>query len=1193
MKSIFLALSLLLLLSPHDALSQGETCQYDYIQNKCNCQIAGFLGECGSESNVSHMGLELSSKVASSLRGYVATNVTFIGSDLSNVDFTGATLDNCNFQNANFSGAKFEHTAFLQGDFVGAIFSGASIRKYTDFTGAVFDSSIWIGTKFQSGLTKTKLAQFEGASFRDALIQDVTFRVASFKDVDFSNAFISFVDFSGINLNNSFWNGTKVIQGMFAASNLSQSHSSGDMSIFASEFPGATLDQAVWPQTTWCDSTINKLASKKSSLSSTDLSFNDFGSLQFSTPQSLGAPGKTKFKKVDIKGAVLHDARFIAYDAKNIKNWETNTKWYNAHVLMNVPPNVLLTNVGFKFPFSQAKAFGSGANSLGMKADLKWVVDDIDPLSNSIQDISDVCKSLPSSPTFKPIQSSFVLENEALRMHFDLNEKQLEIGRIEHAPSGKSLDTSGNPLWSMVLREAENFRTSTTITGSSTYCTETPEKYLSNNSLSQTLILRWRECQPSPLNGFPASDSVDFYLTVRLPHSSSVAELYFWVYNNTGKYGVMRVDYDFSVKGIDDGDRFLFPTNSAAVIFDPTHTKAGSGVTTWSNNSQQHLQVVQLEAFYNVGLGIGRYLATMDETATHLRLRAWDGGMGTLNSRIGHFGDKVAEPADFAAPYKTALGVFEGDWYDAAQIYRKWAVTSPIVKQGKLADRADVPLAWKEVALTFLERHHPIYFLQPLPVTGRSYLDIYSAARNYYLPPNEFPSSPMATAFFWNWYYDKYEQGQWTYVGSHSFFDGWGSYIPVVEAAQFFPQLQSVGVSPFGYTNSFSIGVNSPSFQELAPYIHYASGGQPNIDDKIAVMGSFYDAWHTHMAANSAEMATNSMIGQYLDFPFQGGDYNPDAPHDAWGNGGTYVREGYQKLVKKVLEEARKVNPNYGAFSEQGFEAAIPVTTALNNTGVLDSLPNDYLVGGENVPLIETLYSSYALQLLANPISNIINLATCEYFFPNVMGCGQQVAGAPQIQADWAKGLAALSGSLMRGFSWGRAVTASEFLAPVSGVALHENQDPFVQRYVKTIKDLIRMRLSIAKKYLIYGQLLRELPIVTPEETYLLHPEANTFLPPYEHKIPRVVNSVFKASDGGIGIFFGNHTSSTETITWKFNPNSDDYNLPPGPLKLYKLDLAPGKPLSSTKFVLVGTDPLQSQSLNLQGGEAVFFELRP
>ena len=37
------------------------------------------------------------------------------------------------------------------------------------------------------------------------------------------------------------------------------------------------------------------------------------------------------------------------------------------------------------------------------------------------------------------------------------------------------------------------------------------------------------------------------------------------------------------------------------------------------------------------------------------------------------------------------IGFFEGDWYDAAQIYRKFALTAPWLREGPLATRGDVP----------------------------------------------------------------------------------------------------------------------------------------------------------------------------------------------------------------------------------------------------------------------------------------------------------------------------------------------------------------------------------------------------------------------------------------------------------------------------------------------------------------------
>jgi hypothetical protein len=53
----------------------------------------------------------------------------------------------------------------------------------------------------------------------------------------------------------------------------------------------------------------------------------------------------------------------------------------------------------------------------------------------------------------------------------------------------------------------------------------------------------------------------------------------------------------------------------------------------------------------------------------------------------------------FAPTYDTVLGVFEGDWYDVARRYRRWATRQPWCATGTIARRDDLPQWFKEIDL--------------------------------------------------------------------------------------------------------------------------------------------------------------------------------------------------------------------------------------------------------------------------------------------------------------------------------------------------------------------------------------------------------------------------------------------------------------------------------------------------------------
>ena len=42
---------------------------------------------------------------------------------------------------------------------------------------------------------------------------------------------------------------------------------------------------------------------------------------------------------------------------------------------------------------------------------------------------------------------------------------------------------------------------------------------------------------------------------------------------------------------------------------------------------------------------------------------------------------------EYKLPYEAAVGVVNGGWYEAAQLYREWALTAPWSKAGKISER--------------------------------------------------------------------------------------------------------------------------------------------------------------------------------------------------------------------------------------------------------------------------------------------------------------------------------------------------------------------------------------------------------------------------------------------------------------------------------------------------------------------------
>ncbi len=135
------------------------------------------------------------------------------------------------------------------------------------------------------------------------------------------------------------------------------------------------------------------------------------------------------------------------------------------------------------------------------------------------------------------------------------------------------------------------------------------------------------------------------------------------------------------------GDSLVYAFRSGSTVPSP--------LTTGKPLSMSYCISYYMQFTSLVGGGRGFYLGEHDPTA------AWKDFYLTPSDDRSSLGYSVSHPVtNFGAPkppthYESpgdvVLGPFSGDWYDAARIYRKWAVTAPWCAKGPMARRKDYP----------------------------------------------------------------------------------------------------------------------------------------------------------------------------------------------------------------------------------------------------------------------------------------------------------------------------------------------------------------------------------------------------------------------------------------------------------------------------------------------------------------------
>jgi hypothetical protein len=108
---------------------------------------------------------------------------------------------------------------------------------------------------------------------------------------------------------------------------------------------------------------------------------------------------------------------------------------------------------------------------------------------------------------------------------------------------------------------------------------------------------------------------------------------------------------------------------------------------------------MQFQALYSQRGRTGIYMATYDAEsyAKHIRIV---NSPESLLYELGHDPADMGKPAaDYTMPYDFVLRPFDGDWFDACQTYREWALDQPWCRSGPLRERDDIPTWFKESPL--------------------------------------------------------------------------------------------------------------------------------------------------------------------------------------------------------------------------------------------------------------------------------------------------------------------------------------------------------------------------------------------------------------------------------------------------------------------------------------------------------------
>ena len=332
-----------------------------------------------------------------------------------------------------------------------------------------------------------------------------------------------------------------------------------------------------------------------------------------------------------------------------------------------------------------------------------------------------------------------------------------------------------------------------------------------------------------------------------------------------------------------------------------------------------------------VGDGRGLYFAEEDGRANRKHFDwAPDAERGTLTFSISHpvlnWGARELV-REYESPGDVVTGPFQGDWFDAARIYRKWALTAPWSRKGTIHERQDYPRWLAELGYW---SSHPLK---------------HEAEIDEAFETQEFFGLPVSIC-------KDYRNGMGAY-----FHDNNPEYLPPrlgsKAYAQLVKDLQAKGVRMVPYVIGYLWNTATESYRmedaERRGSVLLEQGIVPvtwaGSHDLSAGMCPATDLWRKKLLDLSKELVGKYGVdGIYFDYFTNHTEdcFNTDHGHPIAG--GDFWSSGVHGLYEQVRRECKKLNPELMLCGEESAEWCIDVLDTTHTGGVNSNAPAYFAV---------------------------------------------------------------------------------------------------------------------------------------------------------------------------------------------------------------------------------------------------------
>ena len=584
-----------------------------------------------------------------------------------------------------------------------------------------------------------------------------------------------------------------------------------------------------------------------------------------------------------------------------------------------------------------------------------------------------------------------------------------------------------------------------------------------------------------------------------------------------------------------EDDYIAFPSWSGLLIKDPFHTLKHGMVADYPSG----MCTMQFCAYYSLERGSGLYMAAEDSLG-YLKSPGIGKDDAYGQENLLTLWVQNTPPylvgSDLELPYSSAVGVFSGDWYDAAQIYRQWAVQQPWTSKGNLVERSDVPQWLKDMGL-----YEDVATNECIgrPTTF-SHLPDVSQDMSQYM------NSPVVVRW------DGWES-PWWYLSYPEPFppkEGWDAFENTIS------EVHEQGNYVLVYPNVNAYSSMLPSWPEAEPYaVVYESGEHKAWDFESCGGATTYYTMcpDTSFWADKLSEFLLTLFGSGVDevqldaFPVR-----PllcvDETHEHTPGGGNWWYTAYNNIFESIKVEERNSNPDAVLSSEWLSEPYIPVFDSFSDNTSTFWIPkashyND-ISNVTAIPLWHTVYHDYAL------------IRSGSSFFHDFYPCWDNCIRGFAMALVW--------GGVPNTSHSGRKITELDVVRDL-------------QR-AEYLKRIVEARSTYAQPFLVYGRMLRQPDIDVP----MFHNSGCTAFPyspdqPIPFVYPSVLSSLWKSPNGDVGYVLTN--VSHDPVSFVLTIEAEQTKLDPD--KLYtiyqnkngsyeRIDLRASLPMSLS----ISTEPL-------------------